>query len=98
MFTKDDAMQLMSRCSESLHRSGIIDQPVDLKPETVLFGEGSPMDSIGFVTFVTSVEEELNALLGKDVVIAFLDIEDFDESAPALTVDRFSEYLVQVAA
>lgn len=98
MLSKQAAIQLMEECAQSLHRSGIIEQPFEIKAGAILYGEGSPLDSIGFVTFVTSVEERLNEKLGGDLVIALLEIDDFDDSAPQLTVDRFADYLVRIAA
>lgn len=98
MFSKQDAIQLMEECAQSLHRSGIIEQPFEVKAGAVLYGEGSPLDSIGFVTFVTSVEERLNEKLGGDIVIALLEIDDFDDSSPQLTVDRFADYVVRITA
>lgn len=98
MLNKETALQLMRECADSLLRSDMIEQPIDLTPSALLYGEGANLDSIGFVTFVTGVEERLNEKLGGDLVIALLDIDDFDDSAPMLTVDRFADYLVRLAA
>lgn len=98
MLTKEAALELMRECADSLLRSDMIEKPIDLTPSALLYGEGSNLDSIGFVTFVTGVEERLNEKLGGDLVIALLDIDDFDDSSPQLTVDRFADYLVRLAA
>ena len=76
MLNKETALQLMRECADSLLRSDMIEQPIDLTPSALLYGEGANLDSIGFVTFVTGVEERLNEKLGGDLVIALLDIDD----------------------
>jgi acyl carrier protein len=98
MLDKEFALRLMRECADSLLRSGMIESPIDLAPNSLLYGDGANLDSIGFVTFVTGVEELMNEKLGGDRVIALLDIDDFDDSAPMLTVDRFADYLVRLAA
>lgn len=96
--TKDQIIALMAQSARELHESGLIADPFDLKADSVVFGEGSPLDSIGFVTFVTDVEERLATATKKDIAVALLDIENFDESTPVLSVDKLADYLVQLVA
>jgi|LauGreDrversion4_2_1035121.scaffolds.fasta_scaffold745313_2 acyl carrier protein len=98
MLTKEMALQLMSECADSLLRSNVIQDPIDLTPGAFLYGDAANLDSIAFVSFITDVEERLNEKYGGDLVIALLDIDDFDDSAPVLTVDRFADYLVRLTA
>jgi hypothetical protein len=96
--TKDEVIALMAESARSLHETGLIEQAFQVTPSSLVFGEGSPLDSIGFVTFVTDIEERLCARTGKDIVVALLDIDNFDESNPLLSVDKLSDYLVRVVA
>lgn len=79
---------------QSLNRSGIVTPEIEIQAETVIFGTGSSLDSIAFVTFVTDVEERLNRETGKDLYIVLTDIEDRYPGAPQLTSAMFADYLV----
>ena len=98
MSATDDMIKLMRESIEGLHSSGIIEKPFELAPETVIFGTDSPLDSIGFVTFVTDMEDRLSAASGKEISITLLDIDDFNESDPHLTVRRLADFLVRLSA
>jgi hypothetical protein len=96
--TKDQIIALMAQSARDLHESGLIAEKFDLTPSSTVFGDGSPLDSIGFVTFVTDVEERLAAATSKDIAVALLDIDNFDESTPVLSVDKLADYLVRLVA
>jgi hypothetical protein len=98
MTARDDMINLMRESIEGLRSSGIIEKPFDLTEDTVIFGADSPLDSIGFVTFVTDMEDRLAASAGKDISITLLDIDDFNESDPHLTVKRLADFLVRLTA
>src|SRR4051794_35650862 len=98
MMAADDMIELMRESIDGLHTSGIIEKPFGLSSETVIFGADSPLDSIGFVTFITDMEDRLGALTGKDISITLLDIDDFNESDPHLTVKRLVDFLVRLSA
>ena len=57
---KEQILALLLESVRSLRRSGIIEVDMDVQPDTVLLGGGSSLDSMGFVTFVTDVEERLS--------------------------------------
>ena len=46
----------------------IVEERIDAKPTGVLFGEGSPLDSLGLVRLLIDVEEGL-ATEGFDIVL-----------------------------
>jgi hypothetical protein len=98
MTATDDMIKLMRESVDGLRSSGIIEKPFELAPDTVIFGSDSPLDSIGFVTFVTDMEDRLGAATGKDISITLLDIDDFNESDPHLTVKRLADFLVRLSA
>jgi hypothetical protein len=50
------------------------------------------------VTFVTDMEDRLSAATGKEISITLLDIDDFNESDPHLTVKRLADFLVRLSA
>ncbi len=98
MLSKEQAMTMMQESVDGLQRGGIISETFPLTPDMVIFGSDSPLDSIGFVTFITDVEERLNAATGKDLCITLLDIDNFDENDPSLSVDLLADYLVRLGA
>lgn len=91
--TQPQIMTLMQDSLDSLQRSGLIEQRLELRLDTILFGSDSPLDSIAFVTFVTDVEERLSDQSGQDIVITLLDIDNFNENDPYLSAARLAGYL-----
>ncbi|GAC1658491.1 MAG: hypothetical protein NVS4B13_01560 [Candidatus Elarobacter sp.] len=98
MLEKDAIISLLRESIESLRRSGIIEVDIDVQPETVLLGTGSSLDSMGFVTFVTDVEERLNAATGKDLYIVLTELEEMYPGASELSASMFADYLVKLSA
>jgi acyl carrier protein len=98
MLEKDAIVGLLRESIDSLRRSGIIEADIDVQPQTVLLGSGSSLDSMGFVTFVTDVEERLNRETGKDLYIVLTELEELYPGASELTASMFADYLVKLAA
>jgi hypothetical protein len=82
----------------SLRRSGVVKTDIDVQPDSVLFGTGSSLDSIGFVTFVTDVEERLNRATGKDIYVVLTDLEELYPGASELTAGMLADYLFRLSA
>jgi acyl carrier protein len=91
-------LELMQGTMSSLHRSGIVAIAIEIQPETVLLGAGSPLDSLGFVTFVTELESRLEAEAGEDVALVFEEIHEFNASNPHLSAGTLSEYIADLTA
>ena len=98
MVDKASILALLRESVQSLRRSGIIDVDMDVQPGTVLLGTGSSLDSMGFVTFVTDVEERLNRVTGKDLYIVLTELEELYPGETQLTASMFADYLVQLSA
>src|SRR5205814_1662861 len=96
MLTREHMITTMRESVEGLTRSGIIETTILLAEETVVFGVGSPLDSIGFVTFMTDLEERLSTATGKEIVISLMDMDDFNENEPFLTVKRLADFLFKL--
>jgi hypothetical protein len=95
---KDQILGLLRESVQSLRRSGIIEVEMEVEADTVLLGTGSSLDSMGFVTFVTDVEERLNRATGKDLYIVLTELEELYPGAAQLTASMFADYLVQLSA
>jgi hypothetical protein len=96
MLSKNNAIEIMQLCLNSLTDSGMIDQRINVVDSSALFGQGSSLDSMGFVTFVTEVEENVINLTGKDIFIVLSDIEEMYPDEPFLSASMFADYLVSL--
>ena len=95
---KDQILGLLRESVRSLRRSGIIEVDMEVAADTVLLGTGSSLDSMGFVTFVTDVEERLNRATGKDLYIVLTELEELYPGSAQLTASMFADYLLQLSA
>jgi len=94
MIDKDIVFSIMQKSFEGLYASGIIDQIVDLTNETAIFGSGSKLDSMAFVSFITDVEDAISTIQKKEIFVVLSDIEDLYPDAPILTADMLAHYLI----
>lgn len=94
MITNESAYKLIIDCIESLVRSGSLDPIESISKETVILGSGSVMDSIGFVTFITEVEDRIQLETGKDFYLVLNEIDAFNINNPNLTIGVFSKYIL----
>ena len=76
--SKEKAMEIIADVFESLFRTESIESKVDVNKETVVLGPGSPLDSIGFVTFITELEDRLIDETDDDIYLIINDIHEFN--------------------
>ena len=97
MVEKERALELIQESVEGLIRGGIIEKSFVVENGTVLLGMGSPLDSLGFVTFVTDLEERLIDETDNDDLYLTLDeIQGFNMDNPNLTVEIFVDYMTSL--
>lgn len=94
---KERAYQLVMEALGSLKSSDMLDGDVALNNETVLIGTESPLDSIGFVTFVTDLEEKITSETQKDLCLVLDKIKEFNINKPQLSVDALTDYIVRLS-
>lgn len=70
--------------------------PAALNAETVLFGPGARLDSMGLVTLVVDVEQQLQASFGWTVTLAD-DRAMSQRHSPFRTVGTLRDYALQLA-
>jgi hypothetical protein len=90
------AMELIQDSFDCLKRSGTIETDVVVNNETVLLGTNSPLDSIGFVTFVTEFEDRIQEETGEDHYLVLSDMNNFNVNNPNLTAGTLAKYTVQL--
>ncbi len=96
MIAETRALALMQEAVTDLRAAGLIDRSFDVSPESVLLGAGSPLDSIGFVTFVTELEERLGRETGDEVALLFNEIHDFNANNPHLSAGTLARFIAAV--
>ena len=97
MVEKERALELIQESVEGLIRGGVIENSFVVENGTVLLGMGSPLDSLGFVTFVTDLEERLIDETDNDDLYFTLDeIQGFNMDNPNLTVEIFVDYMTSL--
>ena len=98
MVEKERALELIQESVEGLIRGGVIEKSFVVENGTVLLGMGSPLDSLGFVTFVTDLEERLIDETDNDDLYFTLDeIQGFNMDNPNLTVEIFVDYMTSLS-
>ena len=97
MLNTSKTINIMQVCLDNLLEAGMLDEKVEVYLDTPLFGEGSKLDSMGFVTFITEVEEKVIEESNKDIFIVLSDIEELYPDAPVLNASMFSDYLLSIA-
>ena len=97
MFDQNSAFCMLQESLDSLARSGTIKQPIKIQPTTQLLGPESSFDSLGFVTFVTDIEDRLQSKLDKECYLVLNEIAQFNVNSPSLTADVLARYMVKLA-
>lgn len=98
MLTEADILNLMQACADELVRGKIFSENITIAPETVLLGDASPLDSIGFVTFVSEIENRINDDTGKDLSISLMEVDGLDENNPQMTAGKLAAYIARELA
>lgn len=87
-------LEIIQDTFDSLQRVGLLENRVIADDNTVLLGAGSPLDSIGFVTFITELEDRVvsqgNA---PDFALVLSEIHDFNADAKHLTTGTLAKYI-----
>lgn len=91
--TSEKALQIMQEAFDSLKESDIIKVDVKVSPDLVLLGKGSPLDSLGFVTLMTEMEDRMSRETGQDIFFVINDIADFNMDNPFLSASVFANYM-----
>jgi acyl carrier protein len=81
---------------ESLQRTGIISKAVQFSESTTILGSESELDSLGFVTFISDLEERISVEAGDEVYLVLDDINGFNMNNPSLTARVLAEYVAEL--
>lgn len=90
------ALQLMQDSFDSMQRSGMLEEPVVVSSDTVILGSGTSLDSLGFVTFISDMEERVSAETGREHYLILTDIHDFNTEQAFLSAGTLSRYIEKI--
>jgi len=94
---KERALELIVESFETVKKMGMIGGDANIDSETLLLGISSPLDSIGFIAFLTDLEERVTNETKKDLYLVLNEIIDFNINNPHLSVDALAKYIVKLS-
>jgi acyl carrier protein len=89
--------QAVLRAMANVNMSRAADQQLEVSPAAKIFGDGSPLDSLGLVALLIDVEEILRDDLGLDVTLSD-ERAVSQRNSPFRTVASLTSYVVSLAA
>lgn len=94
--TYQNVFELISDSLKSLQRSAVIPDSINVAAEAVILGIGSELDSLGFVSFISDLEERLSDATGEEVYLVLNDIHEFNGDNPCLNIDTLTQFIVNL--
>jgi hypothetical protein len=94
---KSRVLRLMQESFDSMQRAGLLASAVVLSLDTTLLGSSVSLDSLGFVTFISDMEERISAETGREHYIILSDIQEgLGAESSSLTVGTLAEYIEKI--
>lgn len=88
--------ELICDSLKSLQRSSVIPDSMDVAAKAVILGIGSELDSLGFVSFISDLEERLSDATGEEIYLILNDIHEFNGDNPCLDIDTLTRFIVNL--
>ncbi len=97
MLSKEMVLQMIEECFDQLVKIDALPEKPDIEEDLILLGDGSQLDSVEFVAFVTELEERLQDKLDRECYLVLDEISQFDINSPKITVDLLASYVVELS-
>ncbi len=94
--TNEFALKLMQDSFDSLQRSGMIAEAILVTSDSVVLGTGSPLDSLGFVTFISDLEERISADTGTEHYLILTEIHEATADQAFLSAGVLAAYIKNI--
>ena len=88
----DRVLQALYRAVDRVNAELPDERRLNKAPQTVLFGKGGGLDSLGLVSFIVEVEQELEEEFGVGVTLAD-ERAMSQKNSPFLTLQTLEEYV-----
>jgi hypothetical protein len=95
---KTNSLQIIRDAFTALHEGGVLENRIDVDPATVLLGRGTELDSLGFVSVMTEIEDRLTTARGKETMLLFDDIHAFNADKSKLTAGTLASFIDRLTA
>lgn len=92
-----EAYELIDGVVKNLVASDAINTIDGFDEQTIVLGNGSVLDSISFITFITDIEDKLQEVTGKELYLVLNEINNFNVDNPNLTVGGLATYLATLS-
>lgn len=93
MIIHTEIQSIIQESLDLLHESGLIESKILADSNQMLFGLDSPLDSMGFVNFMTDLEDRLTKRNKRDIFIVLSDLDDMFPNEKSLTIDMLTRYI-----
>jgi len=94
--SREEVEQLLLDCCTQLNQMRAEGERLEISPTATLFGEGSPLDSLGLVTLIFDVEE---ALSSKGVEVNLSDARAMSRArSPYRSVASMTDLILELSA
>ena len=88
--------QLMQDTIDSMVRSGMLDENVALNVDSVILGNDSFLDSMGFVSFISDIEERISSETDQELYLILTDIHEFNAEQAFLSAGTLVQYIEKI--
>lgn len=92
----ENVINLMQESFDSMKRSGMIEDDIVVNFDTVILGSGSSLDSLGFVTFISDLEERVSAETDQEHYLILTDIHEFNAEQTFLSAGTLAQYIAKI--
>jgi len=92
MSDKENILQALYGAVDQVNAELNGDQKLDKSPETVLFGVGSSLDSLGLVNFIVAAEQIIDDKMGAAISIAD-ERAMSQKNSPFRTIQTLADYV-----
>ncbi|HEX8138290.1 MAG TPA: hypothetical protein VF544_11915 [Pyrinomonadaceae bacterium] len=90
--TSDRILQAIYRAVDAVNEERPKDQGLQKSPQTTLFGKGGQLDSLGLVSFIVEVEQQVEEELGVSITLAD-ERAMSQQKSPFLTIRSLADYV-----
>ena len=91
MHNKAEMIDIIYKCAEELNRQLPEEGKLILEESTAIIGVNSPLDSLGLVIFILSIEENITSL---GINCNILDVLTQSDDPPFVTIEDMSLWLI----
>lgn len=94
--THEQALSIMHEVFNGMKTSGMFNEDSSLDSDTVILGVGSSFDSLGFVTFISDLEERVSDVAGDEIYLILTDIHEFNKDKTVLSASTLAAFIENI--